>query len=227
MNLPKKWQDLIKSPEQYNDITKGDLAKIVTKLSSVANKRLRRMDKSGIKYSGYSGSDEISGVKKFSVAGKTLGQLRAEYKRVSGFLESPISSLTGRKEQYYETLKRLWDRGDKETRERIGKEPTRKRAYKEYEKTYNRKKDEEMSESDIFNEVSRLFQVMREEKWLSKSDKLLAIRSSSQLRNYFEEQVYSANLYDKDLLEFVREDLGVESPYEEQPNTGTSTSQFF
>lgn len=236
MKIAKRWQDVIKSPEQYNDVNKSDLSKIVSKLSSVANKRLRRMDEKGIKYSGYSGSDEISGVKKFGALGKSLGQLRAEYKRLVGFLESPISSLTGRKEQYYETVKRLWERGDKTLKSQLGKKPTRREAYKEYEKSYEQPKQtasEKTNEfdiptqADIFNEVSRLFQIMREEQWLSKSEMLYQIRVSSQIREYFEEQVYRARLYNMDVIEWVRKDLGVDNIYEESPNRGTSTSQFF
>lgn len=228
MKIAKRWQDVIKSPEQYNDVTKSDLSKVVSKLSSVANKRLRRMDEKGIKYSGYSGADEISGVKKFGALGKSLGQLRAEYKRLVGFLESPISSLTGRKEQYYETVKRLWERGDKTIKSQIGKKPTRREAYKEYEQSYNRTdEDDEIDETDIFNEVSRLFQIMREEQWISKSDMLYQIRASSQIRDYFEEQVYAARLNNMDVIEWVRNDLGIDSMYEETPDTSTSTSQFF
>lgn len=237
MNLEgKRWQDLIKSPELYNDTSRDDLAKIVSKLSSAANKRLRRMEASGIKYSGYSGSDEISGVKKFGAKGKTLGELRAEYKRVSGFLESPISSLTGRKEQYYETVTRLWEQGDKDIREKMGTKPTKKQAYREYEKTYRKstgdtetKEDEYIpSQADIFNEVSRLFQIMREEGWLFKSDLLYQIRVSDQIRDYFTEQVYRAHLYGMDVIEWVRKDLGIDNVYEERDTSeDTSTSQFF
>lgn len=66
-----KWQDLIKSPEYYAQQDRETLAPIISRLSSVANKRLRRMRDSGISYSYQSGDDTISGVKKFGAQGKT------------------------------------------------------------------------------------------------------------------------------------------------------------
>lgn len=53
------------------------------------------------------------------------------------------------------------------------------------------------------------------------------MRASDQIRDYYQEQVLRAHLYDEDVIEFVRKDLGIDSMREEVPNVNTSTSSFF
>lgn len=225
------WKELIKSPEYYAKQSRKTLAPIISRLSAVANKRLKRMEQQGIEYSGYSGEKAIAGVKKFEAKGKTLGQLRAEYKRLQGFLESPVSTITGRKEQYYQAKKRVWDRASPKERKILGEKPTRKESYKEYTESKKSMKDKHREshkdETEIFDDVSRIFQVMRDEHWLAQSETLRKMRPSDQIREYFEEQVIRSNIYGMDVLKIIREDLGIDS-YEEESNLdNVSTSQFF
>ena len=216
-----KWQDLIKSPEYYAQQDRETLAPIISRLSSVANKRLRRMRDSGISYSYQSGDDTISGVKKFGAQGKTLGQLRAEYKRLQGFLESPVSTISGRKESYYRAKQRLWRNATGKEREKLGDKPTRQDSYREYLRN--------STETDLFTEVAKLFWKARDEGWLTKSEHLYRMRASDQIRDYFEEQVLMSKLMGEDPIEYVREQLKVESPFETDydDEEDTSTSQFF
>lgn len=235
------WRELIKSPEYYAQQTKKVLSPIISKLAAVANKRLKRLEESGISYSNYEGPDAISGVRKFGAKNKSLGELRSEYKRLQGFLESPISTLTGRKEEYYQAKARVWEYAPKEAREKLGEKPTRKAAYKEYEQAKKRYREEKKrqeeqdydiyfhmpDETEIFDDVSKLFQKMREEGWLNKSEELIRARSSDQIRDYFEEMVIRARLYHEDVIDEVRKDLHIDSMLEESPSVGISTSQFF
>ena len=160
-----KWQDLIQDSSKIGKMKRNELSKIVSNLSAVANKRLKRMQNKGILYSTqlHGDGEYISGVKKFGAKDKTLGQLRSEYKRLSGFLQSKVSTLTGRKEQYYDFLTEI----AKHTKQ----EPiTRREAYREYEQAnyYNTNIYEE-----AFNEISSFWKIMREESWLAKYPKLL------------------------------------------------------
>lgn len=216
-----KWQDLIKSPEYYAQQDRETLAPIISRLSSVANKRLRRMRDSGISYSYQSGDDTISGVKKFGAQGKTLGQLRAEYKRLQGFLESTVSTISGRKESYYRAKQRIWRNATGKEREQLGDKPTRQESYREYLRN--------SAETDLFNEVAKLFMQARNEGWITKSETLYRMRASDQVREYFEEQVLMSKLLGKDPIDYVREQLKMESPFETdyEDEEDTSTSQFF
>lgn len=241
------WRELIKSPEYYAQQTKKALSPIISKLAAVANKRLKRLEESGISYSNYEGPDAISGVRKFGAKNKSLGELRSEYKRLQGFLESPISTITGRKEEYFQAKSRLWEYATKETREKLGEKPTRKAAYKEYERAKKKYREEkkrqekqqdesyfnwrDIDPTEIFDAVSKLFQAARQEGWRSKSDKLMDMRPSMNIRYYFQEMVidaYAHGITDIDsIIEFVRDDLGVDSIREEEPSSRPSTSSFF
>lgn len=80
-----------------NKLTRSELAKLVTKLDSAANKRIRRIEGAGVV------SPAILKLKerfnqadfKFSVRGKNLNELRKQYTQVMGFLGMKTSTLTG------------------------------------------------------------------------------------------------------------------------------------
>lgn len=204
------WRDLIQDSSEIGKMKRNELSKIVSNLSAVANKRLKRMQSKGILYSTqlYGEGDYISGVKKFGAKDKTLGQLRSEYKRLKGFLESKVSTLTGRKEQYYDFVNEI----AKHTKT---KPISRKEAYREYEQAnYSNTNIYE----EAFNEISSFWKIMREESWLAKYPKL-ANYSSTQLRdlyavNYMETGSFSdaikrmRSVLDEDTNEFGPEDNG-------------------
>lgn len=239
------WRDLIKKPEYYAKATRETLAPIISRLSAVANKRLKRMEESGIQYSGYDKEDAIAGVKKFGAKGKSVGQLRAEYKRLSGFLKSKLSTLTGRKQEYYNARVRVWEHATPKEREKLGPKPTKREAYKEYEQSkreYREKpKDKRPTLSriwdrtEIFDDVAKLFKVAREEGWISKSDLIYQGQASDQLQELFQEQVIRARTFEvENIIDYVRESLGIDSLYEEQNDdeydndeSGKGTSIFF
>lgn len=83
------------TPEQLMQMSRKDLAKNISILSSAANKRLKRLEASGT----YSPSAEwvYRHGGKFSVAGKTKNQLLIEFFRVQEFLESKTSTVRGAK----------------------------------------------------------------------------------------------------------------------------------
>lgn len=158
-------------PNQINDTNRADLSHIVSRMAAVANKRLKAMEEKGIKYSSSQYPDVIAGVRKFVAAGKTLGQLRAEYKRLYGFLNSKMSTLTGRVTAYYEAKKR--------TAEKEGREYTQ--SFREARKEYY----ESESARKSFDNIGDMFAAMRHENWLARYG--LAGLDSKQVKEVFEE----------------------------------------
>lgn len=108
--MAKSIQDLIDL--DINDVmrmNRKELSKVVSQLSSAANKRLKRLGASeiGALSPAFRGVTE-SGRDKFSVKKKTTNQLRNEYKAVRSFLRKESSSVKG------------WEKQRKRTYERIG-----------------------------------------------------------------------------------------------------------
>lgn len=237
------WQDVASNPNYYQ-ASKSDISSAVSKLAAVANKRLKRLENVGIDYGkDFAVEERIAGVKKFGAKGKNLGELRSEFKRLVGFLKSPISTLTGRKEEFYQAKKRVWQHSTPKEREMMGgQEPTRKEAYKEYIESQKRKQEHKkaydekwgvesqyfIDEAEMFDEVSRLFQVARNRGWMARSATLQKMQASDQIREYYQEQVIRARMYGMDLITFIEQDLGIDSPFEvDEEDTDVSTSNFF
>lgn len=84
------------SATQIKGYDRQNLARIVTKLNSAANKRIVRLEKAGYNTPAMRAAKVDKGGR-FSVAGKNLKQLRAEYIRVAGFLKSETSTKKGYK----------------------------------------------------------------------------------------------------------------------------------
>lgn len=211
-----KWQELIKTPEFYShNATEQEMRKVVRQLSKVANKRLERLQAKGIQYSKGKETDlpdRISGVKRFSTKGKGVGQLIAEYKRVANFLNSPLSTIKGRQEHYYELKRRIAQKEHKT-------KPDRRETYREYAQN--------LGDREFFDEVAAIFQAMREGNWLSKAPKLQRQYDSSQLKEYFEEMV--ANNYTlstEEIILRIKDEWGILEDVEYGFEDDVSTSQF-
>lgn len=81
---------------------RDNLARIVTKLDSAANKRLVRLEKGGYSTPAMRAT-KMSRGDRFSVKGKSLKELRAQYIQVSNLLKSETSTVKG----YKKFLKRI------------------------------------------------------------------------------------------------------------------------
>lgn len=82
---------------------RDNLARIVTKLNSTANKRLTRLEKEGYNTPAMR-KNHVSKGERFSVNNKNLKQLRAEYIHVSSFLKDNTSTVKGYK-KFLQNLK--------------------------------------------------------------------------------------------------------------------------
>lgn len=91
--------------EEFATLNRAELSKVVSRLSSAANKRVKRMEAQEIESPAYRSYTESGG--KFGAKNKTLNQLRAEYMRVSGFLKMRTSTVTGYKTFVKEFKKRV------------------------------------------------------------------------------------------------------------------------
>lgn len=100
------------SATQIKGYDRQNLAKIVTKLNSAANKRVVRLEKAGYNTPAMRAAKVDKG-QRFSVAGKNLKQLRAEYIRVSGFLKADTSTKKGYKGFLKKIQKSFSDKGVK------------------------------------------------------------------------------------------------------------------
>lgn len=109
----KSVKDLVHlSATQIKGYDRQNLARIVTKLNSAANKRITRLEKAGYNTpamrTAFPPSVYPLGGQRFSVAGKNLKQLRAEYIRVSNFLKSDTSTIKGYK-KFLKKIKNAFD----------------------------------------------------------------------------------------------------------------------
>ena len=108
--LDKPWEDI-------RSLSRRELSQMVSQLSSAANKRLKRFSEKGevspaVRYAEKAG--------KFSVAGKNLNQLRAEYVRAKTFLQQETSTVRQWKQVKKETVRTLADMGVNIPREDVG-----------------------------------------------------------------------------------------------------------
>lgn len=93
------------SIDKFNKLTEKDLRKIVGRLVSAGNKRLRNFEKNEESSPATRYIEKSGG--KFTTKGKNLNQLRAEYMRAKNFLESKTSTRAGWKKVKRETSKGL------------------------------------------------------------------------------------------------------------------------
>lgn len=124
------------SPEQLNRMGIKELKRVVSQMSSTANKRLARLENTrggtnspayqqatARPYTGRTGG-------KFGVADKNLNQLRNEYKAVKNFLGKKTSSVTGFKSYRAKVYKDIGGEiEDEETERKFWK------LYRKYEET--------------------------------------------------------------------------------------------
>lgn len=98
------------SATQIKQYDRKNLAKIVTKLSSAANKRVKQLDEHGYNTPALRKASKGG---HFGTKGKNLKQLRSEYKRVSSFLKSETSTVRGYKSFLNRLSKKFKEKGVK------------------------------------------------------------------------------------------------------------------
>ena len=118
----KSIADLIRTGSQHlNRLKEENLRKVVTRLSSAANKRADRMEKSGESSPALDARAQSGG--RFSAKGKFGEALKNEFLRVKQFLQDPTSSLKGWNQRKKEALEEAKRRGGIKTDEPGGAGP--------------------------------------------------------------------------------------------------------
>lgn len=79
---------------QLTNLTRKELAKVVSKLASASNKRIKRLIQSGVPSPALIGLIERGKVH-FGVKGKNIDQLKKEYLEVKSYLSSETSTVKG------------------------------------------------------------------------------------------------------------------------------------
>lgn len=112
------------TPDDIKDMPTVELKKLVTRLNSAANKRLRRLEKTGLFETSWSYAvvrPTLEGGK-FSVKGaKTRQQLINRLKSVSSFLDHASSTVTGARKENARITKLFGGRTDKFEMRKIAK----------------------------------------------------------------------------------------------------------
>lgn len=104
--IPRTVQSLLNIDNQvFNSLTRKELAQVVSKLSSAANKRIVRFQQA--KESSPALRQVYNSGGKFSVKGKDLNQLRAEYVRVRNFMKSATGDLKSWRKQKKLIIERM------------------------------------------------------------------------------------------------------------------------
>ena len=88
-------------------MNRRELAAVVSTLSSAANKRLARLERSDVGELSPAYQQAQKRGQRFSVAGKNVNQLRNEYKAVTQFLKRETSTVSGWKKVRKETYSRI------------------------------------------------------------------------------------------------------------------------
>lgn len=94
---------------KFNSLNKSDLQKVVGRLVSAGNKRLRSFERAGESSPATRHVARSGGV--FSTKGKDINQLRAEFVRAKNFMTAKTGTRAGWKKVKRETIKSLKDRG--------------------------------------------------------------------------------------------------------------------
>lgn len=102
--------DILNLPgEEFNKLNLSDMRKVVSRLVSAGNKRIRRLEKADLHPTILDTLAKSGG--KFSTKGKNLNQLRAEFVRAKQFLSKETSTVTGYKKVLKEIAKKYAEKG--------------------------------------------------------------------------------------------------------------------
>lgn len=93
----------------FNSLTEKEMRKVVSRLRDAGNKKIKRLEKSGLDTPAMRQVNRSGGL--FSTKGKSLNQLRAEHSRIKSFMQSKTSTKTGYKKVQQETIENLKERG--------------------------------------------------------------------------------------------------------------------
>ena len=218
--------------ENPNELTEKQLRQAVSSMGSAANKRLKRMEQRDIFFGDGTDEETLSGVRKFSVRGKSLDEVKREFKRVRNFLSNKQSSLTGMKEVYKDFKKEVV-KGRKRVQ---GKKLTRKEK-QEVSKMQKQKEaagirtDRTLSIWDELKQWRKVWDYYN--RLVDEGEYAPSAYDSNQIRDYILGAVKRAedeNLSDEEVYENILSQVKAEYEYRKEnelENDVVDTSSFF
>lgn len=145
-----KISDINYTIKQLQSLSRRDISKIVSKLASAANKRLKRIELAGLEdYSSAYRYVKSSGGK-FSVKGKSKEELLLEYKRVKGYLSSQRTTST------VAGTRKSKEENERKVANRLGITFKNEKESKDFWQAYNKYADSHRS--DVYNQGSGTIQ---------------------------------------------------------------------
>lgn len=163
--------------KQLQSLSRRDISKIVSKLASAANKRLKRIELAGLEdYSSAYRYVKSSGGK-FSVKGKSKEELLLEYKRVKGYLspERRTSTLSG--------TRKVKEENEQKVADRLGVTFKNEKESKDFWRAYNKYAD--THRSDVYNQGSDTIQRLIAQR-VERSQTLNASAVTKMINKYIE-----------------------------------------
>lgn len=160
--------------DAMNKLSRSDLAKAVTTLGRNVNSRLNRFKRSGIESPATSYIERSGG--KISARGKALNELRSEFVRAKGFLQSQTGSIAGAVKVQNKVISQLKNMGINISREQ----------YNVFWKTYEKLKELKSSISDRAYKYAVLDEIEEKIKDTGKSPDEIAISMSKELESIYE-----------------------------------------
>lgn len=177
-----KYNTLRKSLDisDFSKLTNKELREATSTLSSVANKRVQRLENAGFKnsiaYANYSQGE--TGGERFGIKNKNRQEVEIEYRRLRNFLNSKSSTLTGARAERTKVLNTLG----------LGNENITDRQY-----------------NQITKALSRLYDSNR-----LKDNRDISGKISTVVKTYIEDKkrkkITSTNIY-KDVMELLNKEL--------------------
>lgn len=142
--------DINYTTRQLLSMTRSEMAKVVSKLASAANKRLKRIELAGLKDYSSAYRYVMSSGGKFSVKDKTKDELLLEYKRVKGYLSPQRATSTVR------GTRKVKEENEQKVADRLGVTFKNEKESKDFWQAYNKYADSHRS--DVYNQGSDTIQ---------------------------------------------------------------------
>ena len=158
--------------DTLNRMSRNELAKVVSRMSDVSKKRLKRLESKGELTPAYYGLKEKSANGDLSVKGKNINELRAMYKQQKSFITAKTSTIKGAEAVKEAEAKRLgvtfeskeqgnafWKAYNKFLETAEGKQALYNKGSNEVQQlTANMLIHEEMSEEEILQKLQEFYE---------------------------------------------------------------------
>lgn len=205
------------------NVTAENLSKAVSSMAAAANKRLKRIEQQGWTYAKADSTESkekttIAGHEKFGAKGKTIQQLKTEFKRLQDFFKSGVSSVSEVRKQakaYKVRESELRDYIQMKEKQEKPKDPDQ---YVRYKKTWSKKDKERFEQAKRAEETRskrRGVDTTYKEGWDTPEDWYQNWIEGLRFYNRLvEEKIYKPMIGESDTARWIAETVAAESRYD-------------